>query len=393
MSEFKLNPAAFDVSDFLRNDWQKRPRIIRQAFLNFADPISADELAGVALEPGVDSRVISSKDGQWDLQHGPVEDYSYLPDQGWSLLVQAVNEHFPPAQALIEPFRFLPDWRIDDLMVSYSTPGGGVGAHLDQYDVFIIQGQGRRRWQIGSPGDYTTITPHPDLKQIEGFTADIDEVLEPGDMIYIPAGFPHAGESLSECLNYSVGFRAPSQAELLSALADYALDNDALERRFKDSVGDDSSNAKPSGWHLDENALQGFRQLMRDALNDNKVLDEVICQLLSQNPRPPLLVWPEAAVTESGVKRYLQRYPSLQRAVGLRMLTTDVAGQRYGLVQGQRFELTDDSSQQLFTLLLNTHLQIATVSLLELNLSSAALQLLTQFINEGFWFVETEEQA
>lgn len=162
---FEFDRAVFDAKKFLAHDWQRQPRVFRRVFADFADPISADELAGIGLEPGVDSRLVSNADDQWQLTHGPIEDFSAVGDSHWSLLVQAVNEHFPPAQALLEPFRFIPDWRIDDLMVSYSTPGGGVGAHLDQYDVFIIQGQGQRRWQVGARGNYKVHTPSESTKR------------------------------------------------------------------------------------------------------------------------------------------------------------------------------------------------------------------------------------
>lgn len=383
---YQFNRAVFDAALFLQHDWQRQARVFRQAFADFADPISADELAGVALEPGVDSRLISCTQGQWDLQHGPIEDFSQVPETHWSLLVQAVNEHFPPAQRLLEPFRFIADWRIDDLMVSYSTPGGGVGPHLDQYDVFIIQGEGRRRWQIGSRGDYKTITPHPELKQIEGFTPVIDIVLEPGDMIYIPAGVPHAGESLTECLNYSVGFRAPSQAELISALADYALDHDALSKRYVDPS---DTVTDPPSWHLGAAHRARFRDLIRQSLDDDALLDRVVAQVLSQNPRPPLLAWPQQALTESGLNRYLAQHNNLQRAVGLRMLTTQLDGQLVGLVQGEVFTL-DVHSQALFEKLIQTPLEISCADLQPFLQHSQCRQLLLTMLDEGFWFVDAE---
>src|SRR5690554_2510065 len=209
----------FDITEFKRAIWQKKPGVYRQVLPQLDEPLAPDELAGLALEPGVDSPVIWCDRGQWQLAHGPFEDYAKLGDSHWTLLVQAVNEHYPPARQLLRYFDWLPDWRIDDLMVSYATSKGGVGPHVDQYDVFIIQGEGRRPWQIGAPGNLETITPHPELKQVKSFTPIIDVVLEPGDMIYIPAGFPHDGTSIEPSLSYSVGFRAPSQAELLSALA------------------------------------------------------------------------------------------------------------------------------------------------------------------------------
>lgn len=381
---YQFNRAVFDPALFLQQDWQRQPRVFRQAFVDFIDPISGDELAGVALEPGVDSRLISCAQGQWDLQHGPIEDFSQVPDTHWSLLVQAVNEHFPPVQTLLEPFRFIADWRIDDLMVSYSTPGGGVGPHLDQYDVFIIQGEGRRRWQIGSRGNYKTTTPHPELKQIEDFTPVIDVILEPGDMIYIPAGVPHAGESLTQCLNYSVGFRAPSQAELVSALADYALDNDILSKRYVDPSGD---VADTSSWQLSPAHRAHFRDLIRHSLSDDALLDRVVAQVLSLNPRPPLLVWPQHELTESGLTRYLEQHSNLQRAVGLRMLTTELDGQVVGLIQGQVFSL-DAHSLALFEKLILTPLEISCAELKPWLKHASARELLLAILNEGFWFVD-----
>lgn len=130
--------------DFLERHWQKRPVVLKRGFNNFIDPISPDELAGLAMESEVDSRLVSHQDGKWQVSHGPFESYDHLGETNWSLLVQAVNHWHEPTAALMRPFRELPDWRIDDLMISFSVPGGGVGPHLDQYDVFIIQGTGRR---------------------------------------------------------------------------------------------------------------------------------------------------------------------------------------------------------------------------------------------------------
>lgn len=384
---FQFDRAVFDTARFLAQDWQRHAKVFKQAFADFSDPISADELAGVALEPGVDSRLVSHKEGRWNLRHGPIEDFSDVGDSHWSLLVQAVNEHFPPAQALIEPFRFIPDWRIDDLMVSYSTPGGGVGPHLDQYDVFIIQGHGQRRWQIGAHGDYETITPHPELKQIAGFVPVTDVVLEAGDMLYIPAGVPHAGESITECLNFSVGFRAPSQAELISALADHAIDNELLEKRYQDEQSAAFANNK--SWHLGADQLAHFRRFIRDGLNNDSVLDQVVATMLSQNPRPPLLVWPQQELTQSGLIRYIQQHRAVQRAVGLRMITCELSGSMVGLVQGQTFPL-DQSSQALFEALLNTPLEIESDKLIALLKAHSAQALMLSFFNEGFWFVSED---
>lgn len=145
--------------DFIERYWQKRPVVLKRGFANFIDPLSPDELAGLAMESEVDSRLVSHQDGKWQVSHGPFESYDHLSENNWSLLVQAVNHWHEPSAALMHPFRALPDWRIDDLMISFSVPGGGVGPHLDQYDVFIIQGTGRRRWRVGGKGADETALP------------------------------------------------------------------------------------------------------------------------------------------------------------------------------------------------------------------------------------------
>ncbi|PVW87304.1 50S ribosomal protein L16 arginine hydroxylase, partial [Klebsiella pneumoniae] len=172
------------------------------------------------------------QDGKWQVSHGPFESYDHLSENNWSLLVQAVNHWHEPSAALMHPFRALPDWRIDDLMISFSVPGGGVGPHLDQYDVFIIQGTGRRRWRVGEKVPMKQHCPHPDLLQVDPFEAIIDEEMEPGDILYIPPGFPHEGYSLENSLNYSVGYRAPNARELFSGFADYVLQRELGSQRY-----------------------------------------------------------------------------------------------------------------------------------------------------------------
>ncbi|ELU8459504.1 cupin domain-containing protein, partial [Cronobacter sakazakii] len=220
--------------DFIERYWQKRPVVLKRGIKNFVDPLSPDELAGLAMENEVDSRLVSHQDGKWDVSHGPFQSYDHLGETNWSLLVQAVNNWHEPSAALMRPFRALPDWRIDDLMISFSVPGGGVGPHLDQYDVFIIQGVGRRRWRVGEKVPMKQHCPHPDLLQVAPFEALIDEELEPGDILYIPPGFPHEGYSLENSMNYSVGFRAPSGRELISGFADYVLQRELGSHRYSD---------------------------------------------------------------------------------------------------------------------------------------------------------------
>jgi 50S ribosomal protein L16 3-hydroxylase len=220
---YKLESLYFE--HFIQQYWQKRPLLIKQGLSNFVDPIDQDELAGLAMEDDIDSRIISLSGDKWAVHQGPFEQFDDICQGQWSLLVQGVDRYNELASHLLGAFDFIPSWRIEDLMVSFSVAGGGVGPHLDQYDVFIIQGKGTRRWKVGGPGQYNEISPHPKLKQIDDFVPIIDEVLEAGDILYIPPGCPHEGVALEDCLNYSVGFRAPNQQELLSNFADYGLDN------------------------------------------------------------------------------------------------------------------------------------------------------------------------
>ncbi|WP_221934388.1 cupin domain-containing protein [Aliiglaciecola sp. M165] len=219
---------------FIEEHWQKKPVVIRNAFLNFQDPIDENELAGLSQEEGIDSRIISEISGDWSLHHGPFEDFNEVCQGAWTLLVQGVDNYIEAAKSLLDAFDFVPSWRVDDVMVSFSNEGAGVGPHLDQYDVFIVQGKGSRRWQVGSRGDYTETFPCCGLRQISNFEPIIDEVLEPGDLIYIPPGFPHNGIALEPCLNYSIGFRAPTQQELLGRFADFADEKGLFTSRYCD---------------------------------------------------------------------------------------------------------------------------------------------------------------
>ena len=204
--------ANFDIDSFLRDNWQKKPLLIRNPWADWKNPIEPDDLAGLACEPTVESRLIVQKRKDWSVEPGPIPEtrFGKLGKAPWTLLVQAVDHHVPDVAALIAPFRFIPDWRIDDVMVSYASDGGGVGPHFDQYDVFLVQGLGTRRWQVGALcDDSTELLPHDDLRLLANFEATDEWLLEPGDMLYVPPRFAHNGVAVGDdCMTYSVGFRA-----------------------------------------------------------------------------------------------------------------------------------------------------------------------------------------
>jgi 50S ribosomal protein L16 3-hydroxylase len=204
---------------FLRRHWQKRPLLVRAALSPFRDPVTPARLQLLAGREDVESRLVRERGGArpWEVQRGPLP-ASLLQQLGpshWTLLVQNVDEHVPAVAALLEPFEFLPRWRVDDVMVSLAAPQGSVGPHVDTYDVFLLQGRGRRRWRIAERFDAAD-RPGLDLRVLRRFHAEQEWVLEPGDMLYLPPGVAHHGVALEECLTYSIGLRAPSDVDLVA---------------------------------------------------------------------------------------------------------------------------------------------------------------------------------
>jgi len=225
---------------FLDQYWQKKPLLIRQAIADFESPITAEDLAGLACEEDIESRLIEEQgeEGAWQVTNGPLSehDFARLPATHWTMLVQDVDKHLPELQYLLDPFRFIPDWRRDDLMISYAPEHGTVGPHTDGYDVFLLQAMGTRRWQIGNKAIH-------DAKLLEGlklqimadFTPDEEWVLEPGDMLYLPPHFAHHGVALNDGMTFSFGFRAPSRTDLLDSIINTMLENEMGKGRYTDA--------------------------------------------------------------------------------------------------------------------------------------------------------------
>lgn len=329
-----------DIAAFLANNWQKKPCLIKQGFTDFSDLISPEILAGLAMEEDADSRIVQTNantQSGWKVTHGPFEDYESFGESDWTLLVQSVNEWVPDVGELLQPFRFLPDWRLDDVMVSFSCENGGVGPHVDQYDVFIIQGAGKRRWRVGHRQPVQEQQPTDDLCLVNNdFSVLIDEELESGDILYIPAGCPHDGIALEPSLNYSVGFRAPSQAELLWQLGDSAMANDVLSKRYTDP-----DNTTPaSSYEITEQQLEAVKSLLRDALSSDDSSD-LIARLLSQSKRS--LVEPDLPVTAEQIPAMLKHpQATIERAPGARLLRLG-KGQFY--LNAEKLNVSTDSQQ------------------------------------------------
>jgi 50S ribosomal protein L16 3-hydroxylase len=229
-----------DVADFLAHYWQRKPLLIKQALPNFVSPIDGDDLAGLACEPVCLSRLIlhTAKTDQWTVETGPFADdrFASLPETDWTLLVQDVDKMIDPVGALLEHFRFLPSWRIDDIMVSYAAPNGSVGAHVDDYDVFLLQAHGQRRWEISTdPSADLSFKPNVELKLLQHFEPTHSWVLDPGDILYLPPGVPHHGVAVNgDCMTFSIGLRAPSAGELMVEFAEFVAERAAGRVRFTD---------------------------------------------------------------------------------------------------------------------------------------------------------------
>ncbi len=218
--------AGLTPAQFLRQHWQKKPLLARAALPQFATLLTRATLIELAQQPEAEARLILRSNNRWQVRHGPFtqRDFARLPARHWTLLVQGVDLLLPAARTLLAQFDFIPYARLDDLMVSYAPPGGGVGPHFDSYDVFLLQGEGRRRWQISAQQDLELVA-HAPLKILQRFRATREWTLEAGDLLYLPPRYAHDGVALDECITYSVGFRAPSAQDLCSRFYDYLQDH------------------------------------------------------------------------------------------------------------------------------------------------------------------------
>lgn len=276
---------------FLQDYWQIKPLLIRQALPGFIPELDADDIAGLACDEMAESRLVTGNfpDHNWSLRYGPFTeaDFTRLPQTNWTLLVQDVEKHYPPLHSLLDEFSFLPSWRIDDLMVSVAGPGGSVGPHVDQYDVFLLQTEGKRRWQVAESFDSALLTDC-ELNVLQTFVPEQEWVLEPGDMLYLPPGVAHHGVAVDQCMTWSIGMRAPSTADLLQALGEWLAQNRAEGERYADSG---MPPPKRAG-EIDAAALERFCRMLGRAADDGVDFRSFLgsflsCYRLAHEPTPP----------------------------------------------------------------------------------------------------------
>ncbi|MCW9004178.1 MAG: cupin domain-containing protein [Gammaproteobacteria bacterium] len=261
---------------FLKEYWQKKTLVIRNAFPDFESPITPEELAGLSCEEEVNSRIVIEKDGNhpWQPIYGPMDDdvFSKLPETHWTLLVNDVEKHIPELAWIVDQFRFIPEWRMDDLMISYAPEGGSVGPHMDLYDVFILQAQGHRRWQINSqPVVEDNQVKGTPLRIQKDFVAEEEWLLAPGDLIYIPPGVSHYGVATDDCMSFSIGFRATSHAELVNDFIGYITQDLDTSLTYRDP--DLKAQNNPN--EITTDAIDRVRNIFKDYLDpDNPKLAE-----------------------------------------------------------------------------------------------------------------------
>lgn len=300
--------ARFDPAAFLATHWQQSPFLICNSWDDWQCPIEPDELAGLACEPEVESRLIVQQGPEnWALEQGPfdAERFADLGGQPWTLLVQAVDHQVPEVAALLSQFRFVPDWRIDDVMISFATTGGGVGPHFDQYDVFLIQGRGRRRWRVGQRcDDNTTLRPYDDLKLLAEFDEQAVYDLGPGDILYVPPGVAHDGVALDDdCMTLSIGFRAPSCAELITGWSDHVLDGLGEDDHYSDPML--PLQAHPG--EITGEALERLQAMVLEKLADRTEFARWFGAFNSA-PKYPDMDWsPERSLTVAEVREAAKR--------------------------------------------------------------------------------------
>ncbi len=320
------------AEEFFSEYWQKKPLLVRQAIPNFTPPLLRDALFQLASSDEVESRLVSEVGDQWEMKNGPFDDDSRpaITQKNWTLLVQGVNLHDDQADALLRQFSFINYARLDDLMISYASDGGGVGPHFDSYDVFLLQAHGQRRWRISSQKNLELKEGLP-LKILKKFKSEQEFVLEPGDMLYLPPQYAHEGTALGECMTYSIGFRSPSFQELGENFLQFMTDSIDLPGMYSDPDLTSTNHPAEIGKQM--------VQRISDELNKVRFDEEDIVAFLGQylsEPKPQVYFSPQEDPLSA--KRFSQA--ANKRGVRLSRKTQMLYSGSTVFVNGESFEIT-----------------------------------------------------
>lgn len=315
------------AEQFLSEYWQKKPLLVRNAMPEIVSLLEPNDVMELALEEHVTARLIKQKDrdpNQWSVKSSPLlkADFQKMPKL-WTLLVQAVDHYSFDLSALWKKFPFIPQWRRDDIMVSYAPQGGSVGKHFDFYDVFLVQGYGHRRWQLGQMCDAeTAFVPGQPLKLLPEMEVNFDEVLAPGDLLYVPPGLAHYGVAEDDCLTYSFGFRMPNVSDMMDRVGDKFAENEALRNPLTDIIRDQISAAG----EVTANELEYLKGKIMEQLHNSNVLEDAIMSLMSEPKYPENL--PEAGEIGTGdLEEALDQGYSIMLEPASRLLYTEEDGE------------------------------------------------------------------
>ncbi len=378
----------FDIGGFLRDSWQTQPLLIRNLWESWENPLDPDELAGLACEEGVEARLICATHDALKAEHGPFPQsrFSQLGKQPWTLLVQAVDQHVPQVAALLDPFRFEPNWRIDDVMVSYAADGGGVGPHFDQYDVFLIQGLGRRRWQIGALcDDDTALLPHDDLRLLANFEATDEWILEPGDILYVPPRFAHNGVAVGDdCMTYSIGFRAPSRSELIGNWCDDLLEEMTDDDRYRDP----GLAAQDNPGEISPNAITALHAMISEKLGDQAAFARWFGRYNSARKYADLDWQPDEPIAVDELRSLLgQGQPLIRNPASRFSFVRGDAGLVLLFVDGECIECSGEIAELAEQICARDRIEVD-AGLVE---SDAAMELIAGLFNQGSIAFEGED--
>jgi 50S ribosomal protein L16 3-hydroxylase len=376
-------------AEFLRDYWQKKPLLVRNAFPELAYRLSPEDLMELAQEESAESRIILEKGKTpWELRKGPftAKQFKALPKTHWTLLVQAVDHYLPELADYLDHFSFTPNWRIDDIMMSFAPEGGSVGPHYDQYDVFLIQGIGNRRWQLGQVCDETTprIEGTP-LRIIKDIDVNFDEVLGPGDLLYVPPGLSHYGVAQNDCTTYSFGFRAPVLAHLLERVVDVALENAGTRQLFADI----SREATEHPGELTDKDIDALRTQLMSLLDDKTALRNAVAPFLSEAKYEDYEPQGEEFTVEE-VREAFVAGALLRRDPASRCLYTVQDGKPDALfINGEKVEFPPSISDFVGLLADHRHLDAAVLANWPDN--DEALLWLTEQLELGYWFLQSAD--
>lgn len=380
-------PGGMDAREFLRTCWQKKPLVIRQAFPGLTSPVTADELAGLACEDSVESRlVIENENGApWQLHNGPftTKRFTSPPEGNWTLLVQGLDHWVPEAADLLDAFRFVPNWRLDDIMASYAPAGGSVGPHYDQYDVFLVQAQGHRRWHFGGLCDQDSprVEGTP-LRILKDWTPEETVLLAPGDMLYLPPGVGHHGVAEDDCITLSVGFRSPTTDDILTGFTDFLCSESGLNHHLPDL--DPPLPDNPG--RIDPQVLEQIAALIRQQVHQPDQLALWFGQFSTAPKNSDIVIPAEEPLHPGQLAALLQQGASLRWNEGSRFAYAGLADQTALFVDGERYLLRGDA--QPLAALLCAGSRPNADALLELSADPALAGLLATLYNQGSVYFE-----